>query len=600
MSHTHAHNCAHKLTPCCHHGRSSGKTCGGIFTYGTWVNGGVWTTTEARAILAYYRTGRQALAADSMENMVNKFAADWRMDAPLPNFGTAVWFAEDPINLTIDAFGVAAAFLRGLFESVYTASALFIVPHLPANITSLELKFPIRWGAYRLYVSTSGLPTSGIASATLNGTAIVAPLGTVNATTIALHYLDMPLASPAAAASVTSDISTAADSLGLHITFRQAAPKNKAPTTTTPKTAAPAAKPALWLDATSLSATLRPGDNVTVWPNMATAASPLSNATGDCAGVGGSTPVFTGTAVHFDGTSSRLCGSLALAPTKTVFAVFKATGPAGGIYSAVFHDDSERGLTVTPSGCSKGYPAGPAPCNASSPQYLCIDWSGSENIGVTDVTQRLVAAEVAYGPGTASSWVSGCPQQQPSESVRPVAAGASANFIVGMRGGYERYFNGDVAEILVYNRTLSPADESATRAYLMDKYSIEAKVNCTKPLPTVNCTSFQATYGPNASLVMAAASFVDSASAGGLKETVPVEMAQAASQYLAGFRQRCREINNGTLVALPSAAARVAALKLLLGTAGQLLVGVNNTLHNYRLSYRNSTLAQELAALWHL
>ena len=31
--------------------------CSGIFAYGTWVNGGVWTTQEARAILAYFRTG---------------------------------------------------------------------------------------------------------------------------------------------------------------------------------------------------------------------------------------------------------------------------------------------------------------------------------------------------------------------------------------------------------------------------------------------------------------------------------------------------------------------------------------------------------------
>ena len=35
----------------------SGITRGGIFAYGTWVNGGVWTTQEARAILAYFRTG---------------------------------------------------------------------------------------------------------------------------------------------------------------------------------------------------------------------------------------------------------------------------------------------------------------------------------------------------------------------------------------------------------------------------------------------------------------------------------------------------------------------------------------------------------------
>jgi hypothetical protein len=96
----------------------SGATCGGIFEYGTWVNGGVWSTQEARAILAYYRTGRPHLAAASMQCMLDRFSSSWQMDAPLPDFGTKTWKQGVPTVVTIDAFGVGSALLRGLFEWV--------------------------------------------------------------------------------------------------------------------------------------------------------------------------------------------------------------------------------------------------------------------------------------------------------------------------------------------------------------------------------------------------------------------------------------------------------------------------------------------------
>ncbi len=80
-----------------------------------WVNGGVWTTQEARAILAYFRTGRSAAAAASFNTMLSRFSRSWTMDAPLPDFGLTTW-AHLPVMLTIDAFGCAAGMLRGLFE----------------------------------------------------------------------------------------------------------------------------------------------------------------------------------------------------------------------------------------------------------------------------------------------------------------------------------------------------------------------------------------------------------------------------------------------------------------------------------------------------
>ena len=146
----------------------TGKQCGGIFAYGVWVNGGFWATQEARAILAYFRTDRPDAAARSMEAVLANFIEGWRMDAPLSSFGSTVW-ADDDINLTIDAFGHGAALIRGIFEYIFTAEDLTLVPKYPQNITALVQKFGVRWGAYRLFISTKGQSRS-------NSNSNIAPL----------------------------------------------------------------------------------------------------------------------------------------------------------------------------------------------------------------------------------------------------------------------------------------------------------------------------------------------------------------------------------------------------------------------------------------
>lgn len=68
-----------------------------LWQWGTWVNGGAWSSCEARMMLAYYRTGRQSLALDSQRTMMG-FASSFRMDNPLVNFGSAVYQPNEPIN----------------------------------------------------------------------------------------------------------------------------------------------------------------------------------------------------------------------------------------------------------------------------------------------------------------------------------------------------------------------------------------------------------------------------------------------------------------------------------------------------------------------
>lgn len=138
----------------------------GIWRFGEWVNGGEWTTVEARAIMAYYRLGKYKDARRSMEKMLT-FARRFRMDAPLTDFGNDVYQARQPINVVYDAFGPPAAFIRGLFEYLYRADGVTLVPHIPPEISELQQVDPIRFGKKKLYLSTVG--RGPITSVAVNG-----------------------------------------------------------------------------------------------------------------------------------------------------------------------------------------------------------------------------------------------------------------------------------------------------------------------------------------------------------------------------------------------------------------------------------------------
>ena len=138
----------------------------GLWGFGTWVNGGHWTTCEARALMAYYRLGKYEVARRSMKKMMT-FARQFRMDNPLVDFGNAVYQPKEPINLTYDAFGAPSGLIRGLFEYLYSADGLRLVPHIPEGITRLEQRFPIRFGTKRLYLAVAG--NGPIESVRVNG-----------------------------------------------------------------------------------------------------------------------------------------------------------------------------------------------------------------------------------------------------------------------------------------------------------------------------------------------------------------------------------------------------------------------------------------------
>jgi len=139
---------------------------GWLWGFGTWVNGGHWSTCEARMVMAYYRLGKYDDARRSMRQMM-KFAKQFRMDNPLIDFGAAVYQPREPINLCYDSFGPPAAMVRGLFEYRYSAEGLTLIPHIPPTIARLEQHFPIRFGSKQLYLATVG--NGPVTSVLVNG-----------------------------------------------------------------------------------------------------------------------------------------------------------------------------------------------------------------------------------------------------------------------------------------------------------------------------------------------------------------------------------------------------------------------------------------------
>ncbi len=156
-----------------------------LWSFGTWVNGGHWTTAEARMILGYYRVGAFDDARRAMKRML-RYAGEWRMDNPLVDFGNQVYQPKQPINCVYDNWGAPAGMIRGLFGYLYRADGVELRPHIPTGITQLDQRFPIRFGAKRLFLSTTG--NGPVRAVMVNGK----PCKTFDGKSVFLSHADTP------------------------------------------------------------------------------------------------------------------------------------------------------------------------------------------------------------------------------------------------------------------------------------------------------------------------------------------------------------------------------------------------------------------------
>ncbi len=189
-----------------------------LWSFGTWVNGGHWTTAEARMIMGYYRVGAYDDARRSMRHILG-FAKQFRMDNNLTDFGDKPYQPKLPINCVYDTWGAPAALMRGLFEYLYRADGVELRPHIPTGISQLDQRFPIRFGAKRLFLSATG--NGPVSAVIVNGK----PCKTFDAKSVFLPYMETP------------------DSANVQIVMGDAKPRvvPDAPPAATPSPAMPAA-----------------------------------------------------------------------------------------------------------------------------------------------------------------------------------------------------------------------------------------------------------------------------------------------------------------------------------------------------------------------
>jgi len=156
-----------------------------LWKYGHWVNGGHWSTCEGRMMMAYSRLGKYEDMRNSMLKILD-YAYKCRMDNNLPDFGNTVYQPNQPINVVYDAYAIPAAFIRGLYEYLYKADGLTIIPHIPTGIHELKQLDPIRFGKKRLFLSSVG--NGDISSVTINGK----KWNSFNKTSLSLPYDKVP------------------------------------------------------------------------------------------------------------------------------------------------------------------------------------------------------------------------------------------------------------------------------------------------------------------------------------------------------------------------------------------------------------------------
>jgi len=137
----------------------------GIQSYGTWVNGGHWSTTQVRMNIACMRVDEFDHPFAAWEKICDLMRG-FRAGAPMPERGQKNWYNGD-YNIVYDAWGAPAGILRGLFEYDYRADSLRIRPHIPTAITNYTQKQPVFFGKTKIYLTVTG--TGKVKSATVNG-----------------------------------------------------------------------------------------------------------------------------------------------------------------------------------------------------------------------------------------------------------------------------------------------------------------------------------------------------------------------------------------------------------------------------------------------
>lgn len=237
----------------------------------------------------------------------------------------------------------------------------------------------------------------------------------------------------------------------------------------------------LWLKADAITG-LNDGDSVTTWNDS----SGLSNNAAQ--GTAANKPVYKtnirngNPVVRFDGSNDFLLTPSISIGTFTAFAVFKAT-TSSPVY--------EQGIST---GSASGFHlwTGITTMRVNKSTVASAKNHSGGATWATDGAWRMTSQTYNGTHATFLLWVNGSAATTSDVTIaNPGTAAINSPIYLGMRGGATNALNGDLAEIILYDSSLSTANRQSVEAYLNQKYfsNVTAEVlsgTFSIPAPTVS------------------------------------------------------------------------------------------------------------------
>jgi Concanavalin A-like lectin/glucanases superfamily len=217
----------------------------------------------------------------------------------------------------------------------------------------------------------------------------------------------------------------------------------------------------LWLAADDALASAK-GGKVQTWQNPQV---PNVSATAVKAGA---TPAVVANAlnghavVRFDGTNQMLMTTTDIGPKRmpegTIIAVISSKTAASSPLRKLYGDDNG------------GYDRAVGLDNRGDKNYTVFTGSGVAGYFQLEADKTYLTVD-QYSPKEFSGWVNGKPAL--SKIAAAWADEALPNMYLGGTGtSYDEFWNGDIAEVIVYNRALSEEERKKVEDYLAKKYGL--------------------------------------------------------------------------------------------------------------------------------
>jgi len=232
--------------------------------------------------------------------------------------------------------------------------------------------------------------------------------------------------------------------------------------------------PLLWLDA-GVGVTETAGAT-SAWANQgsgatdATQGTALNQPTYNASGFGANSKPY----LDFDGTNSYLTlGSVDYSKLTqhSVFSVFEADSVSGG--RTIISDNNNANSAPT-YGLSQAIPGDSTIENTYGDEGLATFRVVRSTETVTTATEYILNHTYASGDTLTSIRLNGVGLTESSiAGTGTTIAGTKYNMSIGRRGDFNNfYFDGKIAEILIFNSVLSTDDIASMETYLSSKYGI--------------------------------------------------------------------------------------------------------------------------------